>query len=277
MFKSIAELEYKGQVKRVCMLGGGSEARVYLCRLKDVEELVALKQYDLIIDENNNNATYQSLKKEFNMLRQIHHENIIQYYSIYRPKRMQCENCIEFGFLMEYMNGGSLDQFISESYASISQGAKKSMMKQILLGLNYLHENKIIHRDLKPANILLSNDKSQIKITDFGISIKTNNDSSAKRTLVGTPWYMAPEVINQESYSSKADIWSVACCFFHLATGKKPYHNSNAIQALMMMVSNKSPLDVCDESQMQEIESMDGLKEFLAICFNKTTSERPTA
>mmetsp|Transcript_33129 Transcript_33129/g.30043 ORF Transcript_33129/g.30043 Transcript_33129/m.30043 type:complete len:274 (-) Transcript_33129:385-1206(-) len=259
------------------MLGGGSEARVYLCKLKDFDDLVALKQYDLIIDENNNNATYQSLKKEFKMLRQLHHDQVIQYFSIYRPKRMSCENCIEFGFLMEYMSGGSLEQYISDEYQNITHQNKKKIMKQILLGLNYLHENKIIHRDLKPANILLSNDKQLVKITDFGISIKTNNDSSAKRTLVGTPWYMAPEVINQEAYSSKADIWSVACCFFHLATGKKPYHNSNAIQALMMMVSNKSPLDLCDEEQIQEIEAFDGLKEFLAQCFNKTTGERPTA
>jgi len=276
LFKSVAELEYRGTIKKICMLGGGSEARVYLCQIPEFDELVALKQFDLVRN-NRNTCTYDSLVREFEMLRHLDHENIIQYYSLYRPKKNHVGNCIEFGFIMEYMAGGSLENYIEENYDNITWEQKIGFLKQILKGLNYLHEHKIIHRDLKPGNILLSNDKAQLKITDFGISVKTNNDSTTKRTLVGTPWYMAPEVINEEPYSSKADIWSVGCCFFHLVTGRKPYHNSNVAKALVLMVSKKSPLEMCDPAAMAKIEEREGVKEFLELCFSREKSERPSA
>ena len=72
---------------------------------------------------------------------------------------------------------------------------------------------------------MLSNDKSQIKITDFGISKQTVNNSNLKRTFIGTPWYMAPEVVEEKPYSSKADIWSFGCCVLHMAIGEKPFSN----------------------------------------------------
>lgn len=276
MFKSIAELEYRGVVKKKCMIGAGSQARVYLCEIPEFEDLFALKQFDLIRDKKNA-ITYESLKNEFQMLRNLEHENVIPYYSIFIPRKNTVSNCIEFGFIMEYMSGGSLESYIEENFENISWKQKLSFLKQILKGLKYLHEHKIIHRDLKPGNILLSNDRTQLKITDFGISVKTNNDSTAKRSLVGTPWYMSPEVINAEAYSSKADIWAIGCCFFHLLTGRKPYHNSNAIQALMLMVTHKSPLDVCDPETLKKIEEKEGVRDFLELCFAREKSERPPA
>jgi NIMA (never in mitosis gene a)-related kinase len=87
----------------------------------------------------------------------------------------------------------------------------------------------IIHRDLKPGNILLSNDKKIVKISDFGISKQTRSNSIRKRTFVGTPWYMAPEVIEDEPYSEKADIWSLACCILHLVTGKRPFDGTTPV------------------------------------------------
>jgi len=273
----IADTEYCGKVKRLCLLGSGSEAKVFLCKVKEFEQEVALKQYDLVKNQKGNKDAYESLSKEFVMLKQLHHDNIIQYHCLYKPQRAAYTNCLEFGIIMEFMPGGSLDAYIEEGIDKFTINQKKSLMKQILSGLEFLHRNNIIHRDLKPGNILLSTDKTCVKISDFGISKQTNSDTNTRRTLVGTPWYMAPEVINQEGYSSKADIWSAGCCFFHLITGEKPYHNANAIQALLLMVNHKSPLEACDLVTLARINEYEGVREFLELCFNRNQSERANA
>jgi len=273
----IGDTEYCGKVKRLCLLGSGSEAKVFLCKVREFEQEVALKQYDLVKNQKGNKDAYESLSKEFVMLKRLQHPNIIQYHSLYKPQKTAYNNCLEFGIIMEYMPGGSLDSYIEDGIDRISINQKKSLMKQILSGLEFLHKYNIIHRDLKPGNILLSNDKSCVKISDFGISKQTNSDTNTRRTLVGTPWYMAPEVINQEGYSSKADIWSAGCCFFHLITGEKPYHNANAIQALLLMVNHKSPLEACDLVTLAKINENEGVREFLELCFNRNQSERVSA
>jgi hypothetical protein len=273
----IPDTEYCGKVKRLCLLGSGSEAKVFLCKVKEFEQEVALKQYDLVKNQKGNKDAYEALSKEFVMLKQLQNDNIIQYHCLYKPQKTAYHNCLEFGIIMEYMPGGSLDSYIEEGMDKLSINQKKSIMKQILSGLEYLHKYNIIHRDLKPGNILLSTDKTSVKISDFGISKQTNSDTNTRRTLVGTPWYMAPEVINQEGYSSKADIWSAGCCFFHLITGEKPYHNANAIQALLLMVNHKSPLEACDPPTLAKINESPGVREFLEHCFNRNQSERASA
>jgi len=100
----------------------------------------------------------------------------------------------------------------------------KNYLRQILKGLAHLHKRRIIHRDLKPGNVLLTQDKKILKITDFGISKQTVNDSICTRSgCVGTPWYMAPEVIQSQPYSTKSDIWSFACLALHMITGERPF------------------------------------------------------
>ena len=145
----ILDLEYASNVRRIHLLGAGSEAKVFLCQIKEFEDIVALKQYELVKDKQNSFQSYESLKKEFNMLRQLNHDNIIKYLSLYKPRKMAYSNCIEFGIIMEYLSGGSLETYIDEKFMEISFKGKKSLMKQILLGIDYLHQNGIIHRDLK--------------------------------------------------------------------------------------------------------------------------------
>lgn len=145
----ILDLEYASNVRRIHLLGAGSEAKVFLCQIKEFEDIVALKQYELVKDKQNSFQSYESLKKEFNMLRQLNHDNIIKYLSLYKPRKMAYSNCIEFGIIMEYLSGGSLETYIDDKYFEISFKSKRSLMKQILLGLDYLHQNGIIHRDLK--------------------------------------------------------------------------------------------------------------------------------
>lgn len=98
-------------------------------------------------------------------------------------------------------------------------------MKQILSGVVYLHNNKIIHRDLKLGNLFL-NDELQIKIGDFGLATKIEFDGERKKTLCGTPNYIAPEILNKKGHSYEVDIWSIGCIMYTLLIGKPPFETS---------------------------------------------------
>ena len=141
------DLEYYGTIKKIKTLGLGSEAEVYLCRIREFDDEVALKQYDFH-KSLKQGINYESLKEEFHMLRQLEHENVIRYLCLYRPKRKTLNNR-DFGVIMEYMSGGSLEDYIKNDFEHITYDNKKSIMRQILSGLDYLHQNNIIHRDLK--------------------------------------------------------------------------------------------------------------------------------
>lgn len=117
--------------------------------MKGFETEVALKQYDLVKSNKKNGEAFEGLKKEFEMLKQVDHDNIIKYMSLYKPKTTTYNNCLEFGIIMEHMPGGSLDSFIEEDFHNFSFSFKKTIMKQILSGLDFLHQHNIIHRDLK--------------------------------------------------------------------------------------------------------------------------------
>ena len=161
----LTKIEYTGPVKKMCLLGSGSEAKVfffcfltgyinhfnkvYLVKIKDFDELLALKQYEVVKNNGRSIQSYDSLKKEFNMLRQINNDNIIQYYCLYKPRKISYNNSLEYGVIMEFLSGGSLETYIEESFEEIQNQDKKNFCRQILEGLIYLHEFNIIHRDLK--------------------------------------------------------------------------------------------------------------------------------
>jgi len=122
---------------------------VFLCKVKGIEGEVALKQYDLVENHKKNSEAYDGLKSEFDMLRSLEHDNIIGYICLYKPNKAKYSNCIEFGVIMEYMKGGSLESWIEEGYHNVSYVEKKRIIKQILSGISFLHQHNIIHRDLK--------------------------------------------------------------------------------------------------------------------------------
>ena len=145
----IAADEYRGKIKKLSLLGGGSEAKVWLVKLPEAEELAALKLYEFIKKETKQAEGYEALRKEFKLLKSFSHPNIIQYCCLYKPKRTAYDNCIEYGIVMEYMSGGSLEKYIEQSFAKITLAEKKSFIKQLFSGLAYLHDANVMHRDLK--------------------------------------------------------------------------------------------------------------------------------
>ena len=125
------------------------------------------------------------------------------------------QNYVEYNILMEYMEGGSLSDIMRKNETGLKIGTIKNIMRQLLRGITHLHEHNIIHRDLKPANILTCTKQAIFKIADFGISTEVIEQmSTCKRSVAGTPWYMAPEVILGQPYSFGVDIWSLGCVLY---------------------------------------------------------------
>ena len=245
-------------------LGKGGEGKVYLAYSPFRHKHVALKQYEVEISEGS--ELERILRKEVDIMRRLEHRNVVKCYGLYNPPST-FDNVALCSLILEYIPGGSLADILKHNGA-FSPLELKRITKDVLQGLNYIHRHGLIHRDIKPSNVLIGD---CYKITDFGLSAVVLELESIARSSVGTPWYMAPEVILQEPYSFSADIWSLACMVLELSTGQRPFHSASATKALRLMVDCESPLDHCEHALAPD------LKDFLEKCWRKQHSLRPSA
>ncbi|RLN76027.1 hypothetical protein BBO99_00007877 [Phytophthora kernoviae] len=189
---------------------------------------VAIKQVSLRdIDKDD----LSSIESEINLLRKLNHENIVKYRDTIKTQ----------GYLyivLEYMENGSLAQFMKK-FGSLSETLVAMYITQVLRGLAYLHEQGVLHRDVKGANILTTKD-GLVKLADFGVAIKLNETQKAN-SVVGSPYWMAPEVIEMAGWSSSSDIWSVGCTIIELLTTKPPYFDLAPMAALFRIVQEDHP------------------------------------
>merc|ERR1712110_160918 len=156
----------------------------------------------------------EKMAQEISLHKTLNHPYIVKLFSYFEDK--------DFVYIiLELCRRRSLME-LHKRRKAITEPETRYFMKQILLGVKYLHENKIIHRDLKLGNIFL-NDDMEIKLGDFGLATKENFDGERKRTLCGTPNYIAPEVLTKKGHSYEVDIWSIGCILFTLLVGKPPF------------------------------------------------------
>ena len=216
------------QYKKIKILGKGAYGKVYLvekqCEKKDINrceneggttELYALKSLE------KNKDCIVSFNTEIKLLKQLDHINVIKLYDSY-------ENDFKLNIILEYAEKGNLGQEINKKIKFLKK-YQDSEIKNIILsitnGLEHLHKHNIIHRDIKPENILIS--KNNIyKISDFGVS-RIDNNTKLIKTSIGTPYYMAPEIIKGKPYNKEIDCWALGCIFYELCTLKVPFTGEN--------------------------------------------------
>ncbi|KAF9242128.1 Pkinase-domain-containing protein [Melanogaster broomeanus] len=251
------------------LIGAGSFGKVYLGMDAVNGLLMAVKQVELPTgsapNEERKKSMLSALEREIDLLKDLSHPNIVQY--LYSSVDDDYLN-----IFLEYVPGGSVTALL-RNYGAFEEPLVKNFVRQILQGLNYLHERDIIHRDIKGANILVDN-KGGIKISDFGISKKVDgNLLTGKRmnrpSLQGSVFWMAPEVVQQKAHTGAADIWSVGCLVVEMLTGEHPWAQLTQMQAIFKIGQSAKPAIPSDISA----EAAD----FLTKTFNIDHTARPSA
>ncbi|XP_072469546.1 mitogen-activated protein kinase kinase kinase 2 isoform X3 [Notamacropus eugenii] len=185
------------------LLGQGAFGRVYLCYDVDTGRELAVKQVQFDPDSPETSKEVNALECEIQLLKNLLHERIVQYYGCLRDPQERT-----LSIFMEYMPGGSIKDQL-KAYGALTENVTRKYTRQILEGVHYLHSNMIVHRDIKGANILRDS-AGNVKLGDFGASKRLQTiclSGTGMKSVTGTPYWMSPEVISGEGYGRKADIW----------------------------------------------------------------------
>ncbi|RMB88450.1 hypothetical protein DUI87_35192 [Hirundo rustica rustica] len=174
----------------------------------------------------------------------------------------------ELWLVMEYMDGGTLYDVIYETHMSEDEIAVVS--RECLQGLDFLHSNHVMHRDVKSLNILLRTDGS-VKLADFGFSAQLTPEQSRRNTVIGTPWWMAPEVVEGPSYGPKVDIWSFGIVGIEMVEQEIPYQNESPLSAQFLIATKGIP-----ELRQPTLFSL-LLRDFLSCCLQRDERRRWSA
>lgn len=227
-------------------LGRGGFGTVYKGLNTVTGDFVAVKSVAL---RSVSAAELEPLQLEIELLRMLNHPNIVKYVDTIKTDD-------HLHIILEFVENGSLAQTIKK-FGPFSEPLCAIYVSQVLEGLAYLHDQGVVHRDIKGANILTTKD-GLVKLADFGVAM---SDSEKSNSVVGTPYWMAPEIIEMAGPSSACDIWSVGCTVVELLTGKPPYFDLRPMTALFRIVQDDYP------------PLPDGispaLREFLVECFRK--------
>ncbi|KAL7268257.1 Protein kinase of the Mitotic Exit Network [Rhizina undulata] len=236
-------------------LGKGAFGSVYRALNYGTGETVAVKQIKLA---DLPKSELRVIMLEIDLLKNLNHPNIVQYHGFVKTAD-------SLYIVLEYCENGSLHS-ICKNFGKFPENLVGLYMTQVLRGLLYLHDQGVIHRDIKGANILTTKD-GLVKLADFGVATRTSGLSDS--SVVGTPYWMAPEVIELAGATTASDIWSVGCTVVELLDGKPPYYKLASMQALFRIVNDDHP-------PLPE-GSSPAVRDFLMQCFQKDPNLRVSA
>ncbi|KAI8057281.1 kinase-like domain-containing protein [Syncephalis plumigaleata] len=242
---------------KIKKIGQGASGSVYVARSFTTNMKVAIKQMDL-----SNQPRKELIVNEILVMKESQHPNIVNYLDSYLV------HSNELWVIMDFMEGGPLTEVIEQNNMNESQIA--CICYETVKGLQHLHERNIIHRDIKSDNVLLDA-SGQVKITDFGFCAKLTERHNKRATMVGTPYWMAPEVVKQKEYGAKVDIWSLGIMAIEMIEKEPPYLDEEPLKALYLIATNGTPALKHPERISAE------LKNFLALCLCVEVKSRATA
>ncbi|KAI0702570.1 Pkinase-domain-containing protein [Earliella scabrosa] len=247
----------KALYSKIRKVGQGASGHVYVAKVHATGKKVAIKEMDL-----SNQPRKELIVNEILVMKESQHPNIVNFLDAYLVKSN------ELWVVMEYMEGGALTDIIENN--TLEEDQISSICLETCKGLRHLHDQSIIHRDIKSDNVLLDA-QGHVKITDFGFCAKLTDQKSKRATMVGTPYWMAPEVVKQKEYGAKVDIWSLGIMAIEMIENEPPYLDEEPLKALYLIATNGTPTLKKPDALSRE------LKGFLSVCLCVDVKSRATA
>jgi len=240
------------------VIGEGSYGKVYKGQDLENEAVVAIK----VIELEGLDDDLETILQELKMLSQCRCQYVTSYFGSFLHES-------QLWIIMEYMDGGSVADILRR-YGGIKESYLLCITYQVLHAVKYLHRKGVIHRDIKAANILLSRNGG-VKLADFGISSQISRTLRKRNTMIGSPFWMAPEVIQQPifGYDEKADVWSLGITILEMANGLPPNAGEHPLRALLLIPKQDAPELTGEYSN--------SLKELVHSCLQKDCKMRPSA
>ncbi|WVQ97785.1 hypothetical protein IAU59_004899 [Kwoniella sp. CBS 9459] len=256
--RSVVSSEDPAQLySRIKKVGQGASGMVFVAKALQSGKKVAIKQMDLAQQPRK-----ELIVNEIIVMKESQHPNVVNFLDAFLVRNS------ELWVVMEYMEGGALTDVIENNKLAEDQIA--AICLETCRGLQHLHSRSIIHRDIKSDNLLM-NAHGEVKITDFGFCAKLTEQKSKRATMVGTPYWMAPEVVKQKEYGAKVDIWSLGIMAIEMIENEPPYLDEEPLKALYLIATNGTPTLKHPERLSQD------LKHFLSVCLCVDVSFRATS